>query len=283
MVAFVGSQPAAPHAFFLPARDGQRFCLFYPPTAPVRAAVLYLAPFGEEMNKSRRMAALQARALAASGCGVLLPDLHGCGDSSGDFAAARWEIWRDDVQLARQWLAEHCPGPQVVWGLRLGALLALDHAVHSADAPAALLLWQPVTSGATFLNQFLRLRVANDMMADEQPKSGGTKALREALKAGQTLEVAGYDLAPALADALEAADAAPLAFTAGPVHWFETAATADKPLAPAVSKVGEAWRAAGVPLTVHTVLAPSFWAAQEITEAPALLARTSATIQEMFP
>jgi alpha/beta superfamily hydrolase len=37
------------------------------------------------MNKARRMAALQARALAALGYGVLLLDLHGCGDSSGDF------------------------------------------------------------------------------------------------------------------------------------------------------------------------------------------------------
>ena len=40
--------------------------------------------WAEEMNKARRMAALQARLLAENGYAVLQIDLHGCGDSSGD-------------------------------------------------------------------------------------------------------------------------------------------------------------------------------------------------------
>ncbi|WP_426116177.1 hydrolase 2, exosortase A system-associated [Massilia sp. PWRC2] len=275
----------APQALFLQTVPDQRFCLFYAPAGTPRAALLYIAPFGEEMNKSRRMAALQARALAASGFGVLLLDLYGCGDSSGDFADARWNIWLDDIAAARRWLQQHCPAPQVLWGLRLGALLALAHASTSSSdsAPAALLLWQPVTSGATFLNQFLRLRVANDMMSSEQPNSGGTKALRDTLKSGQLLEVAGYDLAPALADALEANEATGLAFRHGPVHWFETAATAGRPTPPAALKVSAAWQAGAVALTMHSVLAPSFWASQEIAEAPALLDATQSVLNGMFP
>ncbi len=53
------------------------------------------------MNKSRRMAALQARAFAAMGFGVLQIDLFGCGDSSGDFSDARWDIWKQDLAIAR--------------------------------------------------------------------------------------------------------------------------------------------------------------------------------------
>ena len=49
------------------------------------------------MNKSRRMAALQARAFAEMGFGVLQIDLFGCGDSSGDFSDARWDIWKQDL------------------------------------------------------------------------------------------------------------------------------------------------------------------------------------------
>jgi alpha-beta hydrolase superfamily lysophospholipase len=66
-------------AFFLPAASGQRFCLFHQPDSltAARGAVVYVHPFAEEMNKSRRMAALQAKALAAAGYAVLQIDLHG--------------------------------------------------------------------------------------------------------------------------------------------------------------------------------------------------------------
>ena len=69
---------AIAEAFFLPVGGGQRFCIFHRPHgAEARAALIFLHPFGEEMNKSRRMAALQARALAAAGYAVL------CGEDDG--------------------------------------------------------------------------------------------------------------------------------------------------------------------------------------------------------
>ena len=52
--------------FFLPASGGQRYCLLHLP-APgqtSRGGIVYLHPFAEELNKSRRVAALQARAFA---------------------------------------------------------------------------------------------------------------------------------------------------------------------------------------------------------------------------
>jgi len=42
------------------------------------------------MNKSRRMVALQARALAGRGFAVLQMDALGCGDSAGDMQDATW-------------------------------------------------------------------------------------------------------------------------------------------------------------------------------------------------
>ena len=111
-------------AFFLasPARaGGQRFCLLTTPAEP-RATVVYVHPFAEEMNKSRRMVALQARAFAAAGIAVLQIDLFGCGDSCGDFASARWDQWLRDLTVAADWLAERGNGPMQLWGLRLGAL-----------------------------------------------------------------------------------------------------------------------------------------------------------------
>ena len=71
--------------------------------------MLYIHPFAEEMNKSRRMAALQSRALAQAGYAVLQIDLLGCGDSSGDFGDATWQSWVSDVVLGCQWLRSQNP------------------------------------------------------------------------------------------------------------------------------------------------------------------------------
>lgn len=274
-------KPPGAEPFFLQTDLGQRFCLFHPPAgARCLGAVLYVPPFGDEMNKARRMAALQARALAAHGYGVLQLDLYGSGDSSGEFAEARWEIWKDDLAAGCAWLSARLDGsPLTLWGLRLGALLALDYAHGAAHPVAGLLLWQPVQSGATFLTQFLRLLTANAMLAEggegASPGKSGS-ALRAALLGGEMLEVAGYEIAPALAAAIDGADAARLAPSGCPVHWLETSAAAERPLTPAVTRLAEAWRAAGVALQLQQVTCPPFWSTQEIAESPALLAATSA-------
>ena len=121
-------------AFFLPIPSlsgGQRFCVYHPAQGGVmRGQVLYVHPLAEEMNKSRRMAAQQARALSTAGFAVLQIDLLGCGDSSGDFGDATWSAWIDDVLAACHWLrirrtSVNSAGstksvPLWLWGLRSG-------------------------------------------------------------------------------------------------------------------------------------------------------------------
>lgn len=274
------SPSATAQPFFLKGAGGGRFCLFHPPQGGCRGGLLYLHPFGEEMNKSRRMAALQARALAAQGIGVLQLDLAGCGDSSGDFNTATWETWLDDVTLGRQWLSARLGRPVGLWGLRLGALLALDHARLAPQPPERLLLWHPVHSGAAYLNQFLRLRVANAMLADDGAPKTGTAALREALRAAP-LEVAGYELAPALADALERLELAPLAPQGVPVSWLDLVGGAGRGAGPATARVAREWQERGVALALQAVPGPQFWGTQEISISPELLAATSALYTEV--
>lgn len=271
----VAKQGAA-QPFFLAAEPGQRFCLFHPPAGDsCRGAILYVPPFGEEMNKSRRMAALQARALAQAGYGVLQIDLYGCGDSSGEFSEARWEIWKDDLAAAAGWLEERLGKPVTLWGLRLGATLALDFVHERRHQVDQLVLWQPVTSGSVFMTQFLRLLTARAMVADEAGQAApSTASLRKLLAEGHMLEVAGYELAPELAAAIDSIDLARRAPERCPVHWFDIAAAADRPLAPALDKLLAGWRAQGTGVTVHRVACTQFWTTQEIEEAPELLAAT---------
>ncbi|MDR7272406.1 exosortase A-associated hydrolase 2 [Pelomonas saccharophila] len=258
--------------FFLPAGDEQRLCLFHAP-APAsaerpRGRVLYLHPFAEEMNKSRRMAALACRALADAGFAVLQMDLRGCGDSSADFGDASWADWQADVRLGLDWLDTRAPGvPQWLWGLRAGCLLA------SADwgRPLNYLFWQPMTNGKLALQQFLRLKLAAEMA------SGASKGLMEQMKAelaaGRPVEIAGYRLGAPLALGLEAAKLAP-AGAAGRVEWLELSTREDAVLTPVSEQAIKAWQDAGWSVRVQIVQGPGFWATSEIELAPALIARS---------
>ncbi len=261
---------------FLAAGDGRRFCLFHPaPGGKAKAAVLYLHPFAEEMNKARRMAALQSRALAAAGCDVLQIDLLGCGDSDGDFADATWTAWREDVVAGYRRLRERSAAPLVLWGSRAGCLLAAEAAAELPEA-ADFLFWQPVVSGKQHWQQFMRLKMAGEM-ASGQAKAAGEQ-LRAQLAAGQPVEIAGYEVAPALVAGLAQAELSPPAGRGGRVVWLETSLRDDAALAPVALKHIEQWRAAGFTVDAAVVRGPAFWQTSEIEEAPELLAATLAAL-----
>jgi exosortase A-associated hydrolase 2 len=196
--------------FFLTARDaawGHRFAIYHRPFGEEpRGKVVYIHPFAEEMNKSRRMAALQSRALARAGYAVLQIDLLGCGDSSGDFADATWDTWIDDVVEACRWLDARHSGPLIFWSLRAGCLLA-TRAAQRVDGRVELVFWQPPVIGAAILQQFLRLKLAAEIQGG--PGKGVVDALRARIAAGETIEVAGYCLSAPLATGIATATLEP--------------------------------------------------------------------------
>jgi exosortase A-associated hydrolase 2 len=267
----------ATEAFFLPAGEGQRFCLYHPPYPGTRpsGSLIYVHPFAEELNRSRRMAALQARAFAAAGVAVLQIDLLGCGDSSGDFSDATWIRWKDDLALAWGWLAERTSGPIGLWGLRLGALLALDFAGSSKRTADRLILWQPVLSGELFLTQFLRMQLASDMMLGLNDKPASTQEMRNTLASGKTLEVGGYELAPALAASIDTLKLAHFATKNTPIHWLEIVAEEGLQIPPAAARVSEMWLSQGIELHIHAVPGDRFWAQPETSECAPLLSATT--------
>jgi exosortase A-associated hydrolase 2 len=272
-----------PNAFFLDAPGGPRFCLFYADAQkPVRGRIVYVHPFGEEMNKSRRMAALQARALRAAGYEVLAIDLLGCGDSAGDFGDASWKSWVDDVLMAARWLnarmdARADAAPLWIWGMRAGCLLAAE-ASRQLDGECHLVFWAPTPSGKPLLQQFLRLKAAGDMVGGQAKII--MDGLRQRIAAGSPVEVAGYEVSAALATGLEAASLEP-AGQAGNVvriEWLELSTRAEATLTPVASKTVAQWQQAGVAIQTRIVSGPSFWQTTEIEEAPALIEATLAAL-----
>ncbi|WP_263571348.1 hydrolase 2, exosortase A system-associated [Roseateles oligotrophus] len=267
-----------------PPSTGQRFCIFHASQGgTVLGRVVYVHPFAEEMNKSRRMAAIQSRALAAAGFSVLQIDLHGCGDSSGDFGDASWDGWVNDVVKAVDWLTErdeaHANAPLWLWGLRAGCLVAVD-AAAKLNEPSHFCFWQPAISGKLILQQFLRIKLAADML------SGNSKGLMDemklALAQGQSLEIAGYALSAALARGLEQAALLPPSTRAADsidsfrLAWFELSSREDAEPTPANQQHLKKWAAADFAGQIQLIQGPSFWQTQEIEDAPALVTATCA-------
>ena len=264
--------------FFLDRDSGRRFCVAFEPegAGSCRGGVLLAPAFAEEMHKSRRMTALQARALAEQGYMVLSIDLLGSGDSAGDFSDATWDAWKDDLAAGLAWLETHVARRPSLWGVRLGCLLGLDFAQSQWDRFARVVLWQPAPSGKTFLTQFLRLVAARAALRGK-PTGSGTEASRARLASGRPQEVAGYTLSTALVRAIDGQRLADLAPVGAECHWLTVLSTAADTLGPAEQAVVDAWRQHGVDLHVTTVSGDPFWrATYEIAECPALLAATSA-------
>lgn len=260
-------------AFFIDTPGGgQRFCVHHLPQGPIKQGqLLYIHPFAEEMNKSRRMAALQARAFASAGYEVLQIDLLGCGDSSGDFGDATWPDWIEDVQRGLTWLRRRGSGAQPIWlwGLRAGCLLAAEVARQSSES-LNLLLVQPPASGKLVLQQFLRLKSVAGLM--DGSSKGAMTEMRAALSRNERLEIAGYVLNPQMASGLESASLqAPRGPSTQCLVWIELSSNPGATWTPVALQAQKQWAEVGYTIRAELLEGSAYWQTSEIEVVPALI------------
>jgi exosortase A-associated hydrolase 2 len=233
--------------------------------------MLHVAPFAEEMNRSRRVAALAARALARNGWTVLQIDLYGCGDSEGEFEDADWQAWLDDIAQAAQWLRhEHASTRLTLWGVRAGCLLASEATDALPDA-SGLLMWQPVASGAEHIKQLRRIHAASGAFRRMAAPAGSIHEAAHTSAPGGMVDLAGYRLSPALARGLASATLRP---PSEPSHLACIHIGNERP------EGGEAnlqvWRSAGWRVDSTSVSGPPFWKIHGCAELPGLVQATVA-------
>ena len=260
------SKGASP--FFLPGHAGNLFTLYHRPAGPAgcRGGVLYVHPFANEMNHTRRWAAVLARALAGDGWGVLQVDLFGCGDSDGDFRDASWKTWVDDLTTAFDWLEERVGGRVGLVGMRLGGLLALDFASRARRNIDRVLLWHPVVSGQQMMTEFLRLRLLSDAIGVRAGETATTtEELRQKINSGEPVEVHGYEIMPHLSQAIAELHIARLGLAvASPIQWVEVVSGAPDRGRPLAQTTVHAWQAAGREATLHLAVGRPFWSSPRI-------------------
>lgn len=219
------------------------------------------------------MANLLAESLGGTDTGTLLFDYSSTGDSSGEFSQARWDNWVSDGCAAIEWLHRKIEKPVSLVGLRLGAVLALECAQKVGIEIPRIVLWQPATNGRTLFTQFLRIRLAASLAASGDRES--TKDLMDRLAGGETLEVAGYEIAPALADAINRVTIADFVPPRGSkIHWMEIMTGEDGALMPPSQKIITGWRDADIDIATSVIAGEQFWATQEISTAPTLIDAT---------
>ncbi len=142
-------------ARFEPARlegfeHGTRFGVWWMPAErDPHGTVLCVQPLGTEQACARRVIAAQAWRLAARGWAVLVPDLYGCGDSAGEPEKVTLDGWRSDLLRCAMLVRQRAQGPNVLWGVRAGALLAVDVAVALDQLLDAHVYWQAPDNGRT--------------------------------------------------------------------------------------------------------------------------------------
>jgi exosortase A-associated hydrolase 2 len=269
------SRPDAPHPLYLSGPNGVLFAVWYRPAEAGRT-LLYLPPFAEEMNRSRRTIAALGRALAAQGLGLFVLDLYGTGDSAGGFEEAGWDRWLADADAAVRFIAAEGHRVAGVMGLRTGALLAL--ATARAHRLERAVLCQPVESGKSYLTGLLRSRVAAAQAGD------GTRAtiaeLRASLAAGAPIEIMGYPLSASLAAGLEVADLVEAgAGFAGRVDWLRLVARpSDPPPQRTADDIQRLTAALTGELTERAIESPAFWSLEEPPPATCFIAETTSLL-----
>ncbi len=139
---------------YLGSRERRLFGIYEPPAARVgrgRAAVLCY-PWGPEYVYAHRSMRQLAAKLSQAGYHTLRFDFFGTGDSWGDPLDADLSGWESDTESAVEGLKDIAGTSHVTLvGLRIGGTVAAKAAAQMAGEIDALVMWDPIVSGADYL------------------------------------------------------------------------------------------------------------------------------------
>lgn len=170
--------------------------------APRAPAVVLCNPFGEEAIRAFRIFRLLAERLAREGHPVLRFDYYGTGDSEGDCAETSLSGFAEDIATAQEEALDLGAASRVVLvGLKAGASAAALAAAKTR--PDGLVLWDPVVSGADYLESLKASHIA--FIARNFDMTPATAAMRAAARM-RGREAMGFAIGDAMASELASFD-----------------------------------------------------------------------------
>jgi alpha-beta hydrolase superfamily lysophospholipase len=145
---------------------------------------------GHEYIESHRAYQKLAVRLCQAGFPVLRFDFYGCGDSAGDGNHDHLGQWLADITTAVDEIRRRARVIKVsLVGLRLGGSLAILAGAQRGDVEG-LVLWDPVISGKTYVEQLTQLHRETLQRANTPPPS--------ALMKERPTEILGFPLTDSL-------------------------------------------------------------------------------------
>jgi alpha-beta hydrolase superfamily lysophospholipase len=146
--------------FFTDGAGRTLFGWLHAPEVAPRGIVVLCPPVGYDAICSHAALRTLAEKLAAAGLVALRIDYHGTGDSAGcDRDPDRVPAWRASIEagIAHAKQAAGAPLPITLFGVRLGATLALDVACNSGGIDG-LVLWSPAVTGRAYVREVRAFR-----------------------------------------------------------------------------------------------------------------------------
>jgi uncharacterized protein len=208
--------------FFFSREGAQLFAILHRAGETPRTGLVMCHPFGEEKLWSHRVFVSFARALAARGTPVLRFDFMGAGDSSGAMPDTSLDTHLADLEAAIAALRQRVPsiGRVGLAGLRLGASVAALYAEREAGKAAKnakegggaspldgapLVLWDPVLDGESHFQELLRINLSTQLAVYGKVQET-RDVLQARIRAGETVNVDGYEIGPSLFSSCARAD-----------------------------------------------------------------------------
>lgn len=265
---------------YLPSsQNSQIFIAHYAPVEQSASVgdpqtVIFVPPFAEEMNRSKRMYVLCARLLADAGIHSLCFDFAGTGDSSGGWGDFDYSDWKNNlIDVCR--LAKNLTSNISLVTLRDSALISLN-LIKQADIQIdKCILWDPIDSGEVLIRQLVRMKIASAMAGDL--KKITTKEVLESVEQSGFLEVGGYHVSSDLIDQIKSekmSDSLEAVLTLTELHWMTTGKSASNNAMPICLSKLNLTDVMLKQLTMHAVNDVKFWMQQEVTISPLLLRET---------
>jgi hypothetical protein len=128
-------------------------------------------------------------------------------------------------------------------------------------------------NGQQMMTEFVRLGILSDAIADRVGEPATTQELRQKTYSGEPVEVLGYEIMPALGQAIAERRIAQLGLAvATPIRWVEVVSGVEDPGRPLAQTTVQAWQTAGREATLHLVATRPFWtwprlqASQDMTD-----------------
>ncbi|MGH8249895.1 MAG: alpha/beta fold hydrolase [Steroidobacteraceae bacterium] len=241
--------------YFLQQGGERVFVMLHRPEGPCHGGAVLCAPLAEEKLWSHRVFVSLARELARAGYAVFRFDYRGEGDSDRNFEDSCLDTRIEDTARAIDELRRQVAGnPDVTLiGLRLGASIAALAAAGRKDV-SRLVLWDPVTDGADYMQSVLRSNLMYQMALHRKVVEDRETLLRR-IDQGELVNVEGYELGGPLFRQVSAIRLAELGLRPAVRSLIVSIAAQESPPRQDLVALGARWNDA----TIATAVEQPFW------------------------